>query len=227
MRILFVADKTNPNDTLKQNLVRRGYEVDYLSYRDIIRRVKNVSYPVYDLILMHWGSVDDHALNLCRNIRKQNTETPILVFSENFTDTEKVIALDAGATVYHGSPFSLERLNEEIIDLTQKPAAPLTSQKLEIGELVLDTKVGKASLGSRIVQLTDKEFSLLEFLMRNVGHIVTREKIIDNVWDFGSGAASNVIDVHIKNIRKKIKSKYSATIETVRAAGYRIMGRPK
>jgi len=135
-----------------------------------------------------------------------------------------VQGLDSGADDYLVKPFAIEELTARLRALTRRDGPDKTSE-LRVGDLILDTAAKRAYRGSTVIDLTAKEYALLETLMRHPGQVLSREQIIDHVWDMDFGAESKLIEVYIYSLRKKIDAGYDEKlIQTVRGLGYRITG---
>jgi DNA-binding response OmpR family regulator len=225
MRILIVDDEESLAKALKKNLEEEGYAVDYLT--DGFKASQRIPlYPnEYDLIILDLMMPGLSGLELCRYIRAKGIHIPILILTARDMVTDKVNLLKEGADDYMVKPFSTEELLARVKALLRRPpeAVPIT---LRIGKLSLDTASRRVYLGEREISLTAKEYALLEYFMRHPDQVLDRERILDHLWDFESTSFSNVVDVHIKNLRKKIDGRRkNQLIETVHGAGYRLRTR--
>lgn len=221
MRILIIEDEKTLAESLKYALETFGYAVDYLTDGEAAERRILVSHKEYDLIILDWMLPNKDGLTICKEVRKNKIMVPIIMLTARFDMKDKVAALDAGADDYLVKPFSLEELEARVRALLRRPKVALDTV-LEVGDLKLDIAKHKVTIGDKTVRLTAKEFALLEYLMRNVDKVVPREQILDHLWGFDFNSFSNVTDVHMKNLRRKVKLRKPVMIETVRGVGYRI-----
>jgi DNA-binding response OmpR family regulator len=164
-------------------------------------------------------------MDVCRTLRKGGTQTPILMLTARDAVEDRVRGLDSGADDYLVKPFAFAELLARLRAITRREPARLGAV-LEVADLALDTTTREAARGGREIVLTTKEYALLEFLMRHPNQVLTRTMIAEHVWNYDFDNATNVIDVHIRNLRRKIDDPSSAKlIQTVRGAGYRISAR--
>jgi two-component system OmpR family response regulator len=222
MRILIVEDEEKLAKTLKKGLERNGYAVDYLTDGEAGQRRIEISHGEYDAAILDLMLPKKSGFDICREVRAKRITLPILVLTARDAIDDKVLALDSGADDYLIKPFSLEELLARIRALLRRPKESLGT-RLEVGDLVLDAARREVRRGNDTIPLTLKEFELLQYLMRNQGKALSREDIFAHLWDFADNAMSNVIDVHMKNMRKKIDGgRREKLLETVRGVGYRI-----
>ena len=175
-----------------------------------------------DLILLDIMMPKRDGLEICRNLRAKGVQTPILFLTARDTVEDKIAGLDLGADDYLVKPFSFEELAARIRTLLRR--APLaTGDVLTLNELRLDTRSQTVTIKDKPIDLTLREYGLLEYLLRNKGAVVTRDDILTHVWDRFFDSFSNVVDVHLKNLRKKLPTAYAKHIETVWGKGYRLV----
>lgn len=223
MRILIIEDDIKIAEALKTGLEKVGYAVDHLADGDAGQRRIEINHGDYDLVildLMLPGSTD--GFQICRRVREQKITVPILVLTAKLSTEDKVSALDCGADDYLVKPFSFEELLARIRAILRRPE-PIIPVELKLHDITLNTVTRKVYRGGREVPLTLKEYSLLEYFMRHPGQVLNREQILDHLWDFGFDSFSNVVDVHLKNLRKKINdNRGERLLETIRGVGYRL-----
>lgn len=222
MRIIFIEDEKRLAAILKRGLEQNGLEVDVRN--DGAEALDHIlaHQSKYDLILLDLAVSDTDAVHMCRVIREHGISTPILILTSHTRSREKMKLLDAGADDYIVKPFALAALIARIngfIRRTDSSYPPTVSAV----DLTLDAGARLVSQNGREIPLTAKEFALLEFLMRHPDQAMDRERILDHVWDYDFNSHSNVVDVHMKNLRKKLgkTSDGHEYVETVSKVGYR------
>lgn len=220
MRLLIAEDEIYLAKLLKRSLKKDGYAVDYVTDGEAAERRIQINHKDYDLVILDLMMPKKDGFEVCRSIRDQGITTPVLVLTARFDIDDKVKALDAGADDYLVKPFSFKELQARIRALLRRPT-PLVSVELEVQGIRLNSATRKVIHNEKEVPLTVKEFSLLEYLMRHPNQVLSRNQILDHLWGFDFDSFSNVVDVHVKNIRRKIGPK-SRALESVRGIGYRI-----
>ncbi len=222
MRILIVEDEKKIADFIKRGLKEEGYAVDLAHDGEnglFLAKTNN-----YDLILLDLMLPKLDGITLCRKLREAKISTPLIMLTAKDAVREKVIGLDAGADDYLTKPFAFEELLARIRAILRKKGAS-EATKLEVGDLSLDLHTHKVARAGKEIELTAKEYALLEYLMRNSGSIVTRTMISEHVWDIDFDTFTNVIDVYINYLRNKIDTGHSKKlIQTVRGRGYILKG---
>lgn len=222
MRILIVEDEHRIANTIKKGLEQETYAVD-VAYTgpdgyDL------ASTEEYDCMILDLMLPEMDGVTMCKELRKNKIHTPILMLTAKGQIQDKVQGLDAGADDYLTKPFSFEELLARIRALIRRPKTSL-NDNLIVKDLKLNTKQFEVERAGKKIQLSSKEFSLLEYLMRNQSSILTKDQIIGHVWDYDADILPNTIEVYIRNLRNKIdlpfKNKKSL-IQTVRGFGYKI-----
>ena len=221
MRILIVEDEKILAETIKSGLEKAGYAVDFLLDGELAERRILLNNKDYDLIILDWMLPSKDGLQICRDMRQLKISTPVLMLTARFDMKDKVNALNSGADDYLVKPFSFEELEARIGALLRRPAQAV-DEILETGRLKLDLAKHRVFVDDKNIRLTTKEFSMLEYLMRNLDKVVSRDQILDHLWGFDFDSFSNVVDSHMKNLRSKLKIRGYSIIETVRGLGYRI-----
>jgi DNA-binding response OmpR family regulator len=221
MRILIVEDEEKLAKSLKAGLEKEGYAVDYLTAGDAGERRIEVNHDNYDLIVLDLMLPKKDGFEICKEVREKKIRTPILVLTARYDTADKVRALDSGADDYLTKPFSIEELVARARALMRRPSEVLPNE-LKIQDLTLNVSTRKVFRNNKEIYLTVKEFALLEYLMRHPNQVINRNQILDHLWGFDFDSFSNVVDVHMKNLRKKINNKYRRVLETVRGIGYKI-----
>lgn len=220
MRILIVEDEPKLNKGLVQGLQNHGYAVDF-AY-DGITGEKLATMNTYDIIVLDIMMPKQDGLITCQNLRNKNITVPVIFLTAKDTTEDKINGLNQGADDYLIKPFAFTELLARIRAILRRPRTSLKNT-LIWDELKLDTNSQTVSVNGQEIKLTLHEYGLLEYLMRNLGNVVNREDILDHVWDRFHDSFSNVVDVHIKNLRKKLPSNYAKRIKTVWGKGYRII----
>lgn len=220
MRLLVVEDDVAIQGFLKRALSQAGYQVD--TVHDGRTAELKASEGIYDALIIDLGLPDMDGLNLIAKCRSQGTSAPVLILSARRTVDERVKGLEQGGDDYLTKPFALAELLARLRNLLRRSSpAHIDSVRLEAADLEMDLVRHEARRGDRVLQLTPQEFSLLEYLCRNAGRVVTRTMILDHVWKMRIDPATNVVDVHIYRLRSKVDSEARAPlIHTIRGVGY-------
>lgn len=222
MRILIVEDEEKMAKSLKEGFEEEGYATDYVMDGEAGKRRVLMHHMDYDVIVLDLMLPKKNGFEVCKEIRESGITTPVLILTARDTIDDKVLALDSGADDYLVKPFSFDELLARVRALLRRPKEAVPT-KLRIADLILDPARREVFRGGKKIELTLKEFELLSYLMRNPGKVLNREDIFSRLWDFADNSLSNTIDVHIKNLRKKIDSDHDEKlIETIRGIGYRI-----
>ena len=218
MRILVIEDEKKISNFIKRGLKEEGYAVDtaYDGEEGYFLAKTNE----YDLIVLDIMLPKIDGVNLCRKLREEQINTPVLMLTARDAVKDKVIGLDAGADDYLTKPFAFEEFLARIRAFLRKKDLP-GATKLTLEDLELDLLTHKVIRRDKEIELTSKEYALLEYLMRNAGTVVTRTMISEHVWDVNFDTFTNVIDVYISYLRSKIDSDYKKKlIHTLRGRGY-------
>ena len=220
MRILVIEDEKHIADFIKQGLKEEGYSVD-VAY-DGEKGYFLAGTEEYDAIVLDLMIPKIDGVTLCKKLRQDKISTPILMLTAKDSVDDKVKGLDSGADDYLTKPFAFKEFLARIRVLLRKDTSAI-STKLQVADLVMDILTRKVIRDSKEIILTTKEFSLLEYLMRNAGNVVTRTTISEHVWDINFDTITNVIDVHITALRRKIdRTHKKKLIHTIRGRGYTI-----
>jgi two-component system copper resistance phosphate regulon response regulator CusR len=203
MKLLIVEDEPKVVDFLKKGLEEQGYETE-VAY-DGQMGEKLALRNKYDVILIDVVLPFINGYELCKRIRERKQQTPILMLTALGTTEDKVTGFDAGADDYLVKPFEFKELLARIKSLTKRTSGIIqTSNLIKVADLELDIDKKAALRGNKKIELTAKEFALLEFLMRNKGRVVSRTDIAEKVWDITFDTGTNIVDVYINILRKKI-----------------------
>ena len=222
MKVLIVEDEAKVSSFLERGLKEEGYEVSLAA--DGAQGWQLASTNQYDLFVVDWMIPQFSGVELCKKIRGAGVTVPIILLTAKDSTDDKVAGLDAGADDYITKPFSFDELLARIRALMRRPAKVQEETHLESGSLKLDLLKRHVYVGGVKVTLSQKEFKLLEFLLRHKDSPVSRTQIAEQVWDLQFDPMSNTIDVYINFLRKKIDTAQSGCrIETVRGVGYRLV----
>jgi DNA-binding response OmpR family regulator len=220
MRILVVEDSRRLAGIIRRGLQEEAYAVDN-AYDGEEAQYMAETTP-FDLIILDIMLPKKDGVTVCRELRAKNVNTPILMLTAKDTTEDKVIGLDSGADDYQVKPFAFTELLARVRALLRREALPKTS-KLQVGDLAMDVQTREVWRGQRKVDLTAKEYAILEYFMRRPNFVVTRTMLGENVWDYEFDGISNIIDVYVRRIRRKIdEDGRESLIQTVRGAGYRL-----
>jgi DNA-binding response OmpR family regulator len=220
MRLLVVEDDLPLAQVIQRGLVEEGHAVDLEGTASGAEYA--VSINEYDLVILDLGLPDGDGLSLCRNLRDSESPVRVLMLTARDTLTDKVAGLDAGADDYLAKPFDFAELSARVRALLRRPARA-TAPVLNAGDVRLDPAARRVWRGDVIIPLTAREFSLLHYMLSRKGEVLTRSDILEHVWDTYYDGFSNVVDVHVASLRRKLDLPGSpAPIETLRGAGYRI-----
>ena len=221
MRLLLVEDDRPLSRVLVRGLAEEGHAVD--AAFTIAEADESLSINDYDLIVLDLGLPDGDGMALCQEIRAGGSQIPVLMLTARDDILDRVGGLDAGADDYLTKPFAYPELAARVRALLRRPSNTM-NPVLQSGDLSLDPAAHKVLRGEVLVPLTPREFSLLEYLMRRMGEVCPREDLLEHVWDAHYDGLSNVVDVHVANLRRKLEVPDTVNpVETVRGVGYRIV----
>jgi DNA-binding response OmpR family regulator len=215
-----VEDNKKLSDTIKEGLEQEGFAVDCLYDGDTAERRISVNRDEYDLVILDRMLPEKEGVEVCLSWRRAEIIVPVLMLTALGTTDDKVFGLDAGADDYLAKPFEFGELVARIHALLRRPKN-MTSDVLTVADIAMDVTSRKVKFKSKEISLTLKEFMVLEYLMRNVNKVITRDTLYSHAWDFADSAFSNTIDVHIKNLRKKLHDN-GKFIQTIRGVGYKM-----
>jgi two-component system OmpR family response regulator len=221
-RVLLVEDDSMIAGEVVAALTSRGYDVTHAS--DGITGLAQALSGRVDLVITDRMLPGLDGLTLVSRMREQKSTLPVLVLSALDTVDDRVSGLRSGSDDYLGKPFATEELVARVESLLRRRDTA-TATRLRVDDLELDLIQQRATRGGREIPLTTREFRLLEFLVRNAGHIVTRSMLLESVWDIRFDPQTNVVDVHISRLRQAVDRDFPhALIQTVRGSGYRLCG---
>ena len=216
-RVLVIEDEQKISDFLRRGIAYEGYQVD-VAGDGMVGLGLARDYPP-DVIILDWMLPEMDGLEVCRRLRSGGA-VPILILTARDAVTDKVQGLDAGADDYMVKPFDFDELLARVRALLRR-AQPAQPEILRFADLSLDTGTRQAFRGERAIDLTAKEYELLELFMRNPRQVLTRDLIFDRVWNYDFGGESNIIEVYVRYLRQKTEfESEQRLIHTVRGVGY-------
>lgn len=222
MRILLIEDEEKLAHNIAKGLENQGFAVDVVGDGETALTRLSLHRSEYDLAVLDLMLPQLDGAAVCKQLREREVTTPILVLTAKDAITNKVDLLEIGADDYVVKPFAFRELLARIRALLRRPHESKPTV-LAVLDITLDPAVHTVIRGKKEIPLTVKEFALLEYFMLHPGEVVRREDILDHLWDFEFASFSNIVDVHVKNLRKKLGRDGGRIIETVRGVGYRMV----
>jgi len=220
MRILVVDDDRRLSSVVKRGLLEEGYAVDPAYDGEEGEYLAEVN--PYDLIILDILMPKKDGIEVCQCLRSRNVNTPILMLTAKDAVEDRVSGLDAGADDYLVKPFAFSELLARIRALLRREGIS-KGPEIKVGDLVLNTVTRQARHGDKSIDLTTKEYVILEYFMRHPNAVITRTMLEEHAWDYDFDSMSNIIDVYIRKLRRKIdETDDDSLIQTVRGAGYRL-----
>ena len=217
MRILIVEDNQKLAGYIKKALEQKSYSVDCIY--DGETGEKRATFGEYDLLILDIMLPKKDGFSVCKDLRENNINMPIIMLTAKDELDDKVEGLDSGADDYLVKPFELKELLARVRALLRRPKEKI-NEILKAQDITIDNAKHIAKQGDKILSLTLKEYAVLEYLIRNKGQIVIRDNILDHCWDWAFDSFSNIVDVYIKQLRKKLNDKNGKYIKTIRGVGY-------
>lgn len=218
MRLLVVEDQKDLNEIIERKLKFEGYSVDAcFSGEDALDFMEFAQYDVVILDIMLPGIT---GIGVLREMRSKGNNTPVLLLTALGTVEDRVAGLDAGADDYLVKPFDFSELMARIRAMVRR-SGEKASNEMKVKDLVVDIAGRTVKRGDKEISLTAREFGILEYMMRNQGRVLSRDKILNSIWNYDYDGGSNVVDVFVHHLRKKIDGDFEEKIiETVKGAGY-------
>jgi DNA-binding response OmpR family regulator len=219
MRILIIEDNIKLANYIKKALFEKGYTVDYV--HDGKSGENRAIWGEYDLLILDIMLPQKNGIEVCKTLRHKDINIPIIMLTAKGELDDKIAGLDSGADDYLVKPFELGELFARIRALLRRPL-DTSPELLTAQDIVVDNSTTTIKKNSQILSLTLKEYSVLEYLVRNKGRTITRDQILDHCWDFAFDSFSNIVDVYIKQLRRKLNDKNEKYIKTIRGVGYQL-----
>lgn len=220
MRILVVEDESGIAQFVDQGLTEAGYTVDMA--RDGQEGLRFALHATYDILVLDILLPHVDGINLIRRLREYGDRTPVLILTALDSIEDRVKGLDAGADDYLVKPFAFSELLARLRALMRRPPLQMNTT-LQVGEINMNLVERQVYCGGHPIDLSQREFALLEYLMRHPGQVLTRTQIAENVWNFNFHHDSNVVDVYVGYLRRKLSQRSPASlIQTVRGVGFRL-----
>jgi DNA-binding response OmpR family regulator len=220
MRLLVIEDDLSIREFLQRALIEAGYQVDATASAKVGENMALEG--VHDAFIIDLGLPDMDGLDLIARCRAQGSSAPVLILSARRSVDDRVKGLERGGDDYLTKPFALAELLARLRNLLRRSSSPQGEvTRLQVADLQVDLVRHEVRRGERVLELTPQEFSLLEYLCRNAGRVVTRTMILDHVWRMRIDTATNVVDVHIYRLRAKVDgNSRPPLIHTIRGVGY-------
>jgi DNA-binding response OmpR family regulator len=221
MHLLVVEDDRSLAELLRRGLVQERYVVDVA--HDGIEGLERAESGVYDALILDVMLPGIDGLEIARRVRAERLPIPILMLTARDALHDRLRGFDAGADDYLPKPFAFEELLARLRAVTRRSGAPVDDDRLMVGDLVLDRRAHEVTRAGRSIDLSPKEYALLEYLMRHPGQVLSRTLILERVWDYGFDSFANVVDATIRRLRKAVDEEFEQPlIHTVRGVGYKI-----
>ncbi|NNL65857.1 MAG: response regulator transcription factor [Myxococcales bacterium] len=225
MKLLYVEDDPTAREYIHKGLSEAGFEVDVAE--DGGKGLELASSGAYDLLLLDVMLPERDGFDLLRQLRETGVPTPALFLSARGEVADRIRGLNLGADDYLTKPFAFAELVARIRAIARRATAEDDDGRLEIADVVVEVARHRVLRGGREVELTPKEFQIFEFLVRNAGQVVSRDMILERVWGYGFDPYSNLIDVHMNRLRRKVDRDFpTRLIHTLKGVGYILDPRP-
>ncbi len=219
MRVLVVEDERRLARLLRRVLEEERYIVD--EAYDGVEGEDLARSGVYDVIILDVMLPGRDGLTVCRNLRRDRLATPILMLTARDAVPDRVAGLDAGADDYLVKPFAFAELLARLRALARRRTPEIAPTRLEAGDLVMDLVKHEVTRAGKVIDLTPREYALLEYFLRHPGHVLSRARLLEAVWRYDAEVTSNVVDIYVHYLREKIDRGFERKLlHTVRGAGY-------
>jgi len=221
MRVLLAEDDAKFGRLIKHMLEKAAVQVDWVLRGDIA--VDYAIHSPYDVIVLDWMMPGATGIEVCDHLRKQSYQGAILILTAKEAVSDRVLGLDAGADDYLVKPFEFAELFARIRALSRRSNVKLNAEILQVGSLILNRTTRSVQRGDIDIQLTAREFQVLDLLMQNSGYVVPREVILDRIWGLDANVSSNNLDAYVRLLRKKIShSEDDVELQNIRGIGFKL-----
>ncbi|HEX8917916.1 MAG TPA: response regulator transcription factor [Chloroflexota bacterium] len=221
MRLLVVEDDPSLAEALRRGLTQEGHVVDVV--HDGSEGLDMAESGVHDAVVLDIMLPRMDGISVTQRLREEHNNVPILMLTARDALSDRIKGFDVGADDYLTKPFAFEELLARLRAITRRGAAPVGDDNLVVGDLVMDTRAREVARAGNLIDLSPREYALLEYLMRHPGQALSRTVILDRVWEYGFDSFANVVDATILRLRKAVDEGYDRQlIQTVRGVGYRI-----
>ena len=221
MRVLLAEDDAKLGKLIKHMLEKEKIEVDWVLDGDMA--LEYALYSPYDVVILDWMMPGQTGLKVCQQLRTCGYQGAILMLTAKDAVEDRVLGLDTGADDYFVKPFEFVELLARLRALARRSSAKLQKDSVQVGSLCLNRATRSVSRGKEDIQLTSREFQLLDLLIQNQGMVIPREVILDRIWGLESNVSSNNLDAYVRLLRKKISlSDDDVVIHNVRGVGYKL-----
>jgi len=221
MKILIVEDQENLAKLIKDGLETESFTADYVLDGEEAQKRIELYHSDYDLVILDVMLPKKEGTEVCKSIRAQKIDIPIIMLTARDQNEDVISGLNVGADDYLIKPFAFDVLLAHIRALLRRPKTTVAVEH-KVQNITLNSTSKQVFKNSQEIKLTLKEFSLLEYFMRHPNQVLSRDQILSNLWDFAFDSFSNVVDVHITNLRKKIGDEKGKLLETVYGVGYKL-----
>ncbi|MEN9647322.1 MAG: hypothetical protein RLY57_126 [Candidatus Parcubacteria bacterium] len=218
MRILLVEDNEKLAGYTKQMLEEHSYAVDHVT--DGVRGERMARNNPYDVVILDIMLPERSGIEVCQNLRNDDVTVPIIMITAKGEIDDRVEGLDSGADDYLVKPFDMKELLARVKALLRRPTSTV-NKLITVQDLELDTSKHELHKKTKLIALTLKEYAVLEYMMSHTDQVITREQLLEHCWDFAYSSFSNITDVYIKQLRKKLHDTNETYIETIRGVGYK------
>ncbi len=218
MRILIVEDNAKLAGYMKQMLEENSYSVDTCADGETGERMARSD--SYDLLILDVMLPERDGIEVCKNLRADEVNLPIIMITAKGEVDDRVAGLDSGADDYLVKPFDMKELIARTRALLRRPQATFNGF-VKVQDLVIDSSKHEVTRKGKKIALTLKEYAVLEYFMINANTVITREQLLEHCWDFAYSAFSNITDVYVRQLRKKLQDNNEKYIETIRGVGYK------
>ena len=221
MRVLLAEDDARLGKLIKHMLEKEALQVDWVSRGDAA--IDYTLHSVYDVIILDWMMPGETGIKVCDYLRKQGYQGAILMLTAKDAVSDRVLGLDAGADDYLVKPFEFVELLARIRALFRRSNVKIKEELLQAGSLALNRSTRSVQQGGVEIQLTAREFQLLDLLLQNQGHVLPREVILDRIWGMDADVSSNNLDAHVRLLRKKLGLQgETVEIQNIRGLGFKL-----